>query len=549
MANRGVRFKLLLLVGVAIAAFVGLGIYGIFNTTTTSKRVQDVYETAEEVRRASQTIGAPLGELRQLSLSIVLAPNPKLQEELARRQQALTEELDGNLANWRSGSSADAAGLAFQGLKDEWERYKRIKDVTLAKALGRYREEAFINVTGAERQQFEAVNQRLEEWMSAMIADADQVYEDASARNATVFLVSLIVTALLTLVVAGIGFHTTRSIVRPIETLKAAAARIARRETVGEIDVRSNDELGELARSMEAMAAEIEAFLAQRKASEANLVQIVSGLRSGIHILGSSVAEIVESTSAMSGRAGDAAVAVSQTSTTAVEIRHTAELASEKSRQVADMARQVEQTAQAGSHATKATAEGMQHILRQMEDIAAGMKRLSEQGRTIGQIITTVDDLADQSSVLAVNAAIEAAKAGESGRGFSVVAQEVKSLAAQSRDATRQVRSILNEIQRATASAAAATERGCAAVETGVQQSTQAGDSIHALASSLEQAAQSATEIAASSREQFTGMNQMAEALNQIREVSEGNAESARRLESAARKLDELGKELKGLLQ
>src|SRR5438128_3440680 len=109
----------------------------------------------------------------------------------------------------------------------------------------------------------------------------------------------------------------------------------------------------------------------------------------------------------------------------------------------------------------------------QMNSIAQIMVRLSEQNQAIGQIIATVDDLAQQSNLLAVNASIEAAKAGEEGKGFSVVAQEVKSLAEQSRQATTQVRAILSDIQKATSAAVMATEQGGKVVEAGVAQSGQ----------------------------------------------------------------------------
>ena len=119
--------------------------------------------------------------------------------------------------------------------------------------------------------------------------------------------------------------------------------------------------------------------------------------------------------------------------------------------------------------------------------------RLSEQGHTIGQIIATVEDLAAQSNLLAVNAAIEAAKAGEHGKGFGVVAQEVKSLAEQSRQATDRVRSILGEIQKATTAAVMATEQGGKVVEAGGTQTEIAGESIGALAGTVTEAAQAAT--------------------------------------------------------
>lgn len=278
MINRGVRFKLLWLVGVAVAAFVLLGIYSISNTRSTFTWVKNVYETAEEVRRGSQDIATPLDGVRQLSLSIVLAPNPTLREKLVEQQKELTSALDKSLKDWVVDSGADAEGVAFQAFVDEWEHYKKMKDVTVTKALERYREEAFINATGAEQIQFDLVNQRLNEWMKAKIVDADQVYGDAKTQNARVVLVSSIMIALLTLAVAGIGALTTRGIVRPIGTLKAAAARIARRETVAQIDVHTKDELGELARSMEAMASEIEAFMAQQQASEAEVRELNANL-------------------------------------------------------------------------------------------------------------------------------------------------------------------------------------------------------------------------------------------------------------------------------
>ena len=278
MTHRGVLSKLLWLVGIAVVAFVGMGLYGISNTNSTFTWVKNVYETADDFRVGSQKITSPLNELRQLSLSIVMAPNPKLQRELAERQKTLTQELDRNLKGWKVETSRVTENRAFQSLLEEWERYKQIKDVTVTKALDRYREEAFINATGAEQQQFDAVNRRLTDWMKAKIYNAENVYKDANAQNDRVVRVSLLVIVLLTLVVGGIGFLTTRSIVRPIQSLKDAAARIANRETVREIPVHSRDELGDLARSMESMAGSIQTYMAQQEAAEAEVRQLNSSL-------------------------------------------------------------------------------------------------------------------------------------------------------------------------------------------------------------------------------------------------------------------------------
>jgi methyl-accepting chemotaxis protein len=176
------------------------------------------------------------------------------------------------------------------------------------------------------------------------------------------------------------------------------------------------------------------------------------------------------------------------------------------------------------------------------------MIRLTEQTQDIGQIVTAVEDLSAQSHLLAVNAAVEAAKAGEQGKGFAVVAQEVRSLAQQSRQATTQVRAILKEIQKATSAAVMATEQGGKAVDTGVTQSTHAGESIRSLAESVHQAAQAASQISASSHQQLVGMDHVATAMESVRQAGTQNVDSARHLEAAARRLSDLGEKLRLLL-
>jgi methyl-accepting chemotaxis protein len=265
-------------------------------------------------------------------------------------------------------------------------------------------------------------------------------------------------------------------------------------------------------------------------------------------VLGSVVTQMSASTTELAASAAQTASAVTQTTATVEEIRQTAHVSSDKARLVAENAQNASRTAQNGRHATEETSRGMERIREQMEAIGDSMIRLSEQSSAIAQIITSVDDLAQQSNLLAVNAAIEAAKAGEQGKGFAVVAQEVKSLADQSKQSTTQVRTILSDIQKATAAAVMATEQGNKAVEAGVQQASQAGESIQALSQSIDLAAQSATQIAASSQQQLIGMDQMTVAMESIKQASMGNVEGARQLEDAARNLQDLGTRLQELV-
>ena len=272
-------------------------------------------------------------------------------------------------------------------------------------------------------------------------------------------------------------------------------------------------------------------------------------LRESISQLSSSSAEILATTTQVASGAAETATAVNETTTTVEEVKQTSQVSSQKAKYVSETAQKSAQVSQTGKKATQETMEGMHRIREQMEAIAESIVRLSEQSQAIGEIIATVNDLAEQSNLLAVNAAIEAAKAGEQGKGFAVVAQEVKSLAEQSKQATAQVRMILGDIQKATSAAVMATEQGSKAVEAGVKQSAEAGESIRMLADSMAEAAQAATQIAASVQQQLVGMDQVALAMENIKQATTQNVAGTKQAEQAAQALKVLGAQLKAMIE
>jgi methyl-accepting chemotaxis protein len=276
-----------------------------------------------------------------------------------------------------------------------------------------------------------------------------------------------------------------------------------------------------------------------------DLTQVVDELRQGVTILAASARDIMAVTSGMATGSDDITSALAATASTVEEMRQMAHVTSDHAGQVAESSRRAAGMSACGKMATEGTIEGMHRIVGEMTAIDGCMSRLREQARTIGQIITAVDDLAAQSNLLAVNAAIEAAKAGEQGKGFGVVAREVKHLAQQSKQATQQVRAVLGEIQKAARAAMAATEHGRVVVEEGGSQSVRAGESIEALASILAEAVRASEQIAASLRQQRAGADHVAEAMAKMHEVSVGYANGTARLKSAAHNLDDLGQRLK----
>lgn len=280
-----------------------------------------------------------------------------------------------------------------------------------------------------------------------------------------------------------------------------------------------------------------------------NLRELNRELAESANVLAGAASEILASTTQIAAGAEQTASSVSETSTTVEEVKQTAQVSSQKARQVSDSAQQSAIVSQGGRQAVDEVVDGMQRIHEQMGEIAESIVRLSEQTQAIGEIIATVNDLAEQSNLLAVNAAIEAAKAGEHGKGFAVVAHEVRSLAVQSKEATAQVRMILNDIQKATNAAVMATEQGSKAVEAGERQSGEAGEAIRLLSDSIAEAANASTQIAVSSHQQMVGMEQVAQAMENIKEASILSVTSTRQAEQSAQGLHELGQKLKGLVE
>lgn len=271
----------------------------------------------------------------------------------------------------------------------------------------------------------------------------------------------------------------------------------------------------------------------------------LTAVQSAVRELSTSTKQIVATTSELTANAVETGTAVNQATSTVEETRQTAHVSSEKARAVSDDAQRVSEVAAGGRKMVVQTIESMRDIQQEMSSVAQSVMRLSEQSRAVGEIMNSVNDLAEQTNILSVNASIEAARAAEHGKGFSVVAQEIRSLAERSKEATLRVREILSDIQKATSSAVMTAEQAGKRVDTGVHQSTKANDSIATLSNSISEAAQASVQIAASSSQQLAGMDQMKEAMGNINEASRQNVESAKQLEAAVMNLDELGAKLK----
>ncbi|MQP64844.1 HAMP domain-containing protein [Niveispirillum sp. SYP-B3756] len=337
------------------------------------------------------------------------------------------------------------------------------------------------------------------------------------------------------LLVLASGLYLSRNIATPLQEITRIAERIGSGDlTVTLTPSTRADEVGTLS----------DTFMRMTR----SLRQLMQELAEGINVLGAAGSQIVSTTAQVAASAAETATALAETSSTMEEVRKTSQLSTEKARHVADTAQATAQISATGKRAVEQSIAGINLVRDQIGAIAEAVIKLSEQSQAIGTIVASVNDLAEQSNLLAVNAAIEAARAGEQGKGFVVVATEVKSLAEQSKEATAQVRAILTDIQKATATAVLAAEQGSKAVDAGVRQSLEAGQAIENLAQNIAIATQASTQIVASNQQQQVGIDQVALAMDSIRQASTQNTVATKQAETAAHNLNALGHKLKSLV-
>jgi methyl-accepting chemotaxis protein len=365
-----------------------------------------------------------------------------------------------------------------------------------------------------------------------LLAKREQELKETTAMaHATVIGGALIAS----LLVLASGLYLSRNIAGPLREITQIAERIGAGDlTVTLLPSKRGDEVGTLS----------DTFMRMTR----NLRQLMQELSEGINVLGSAGSQIVSTTAQVAASAAETATALAETSSTMEEVRKTSQLSTDKARHVADTAQTTAQISATGKRAVEQTIAGINLVREQIGSIAEAVIKLSEQSQAIGTIVASVNDLAEQSNLLAVNAAIEAARAGEQGKGFVVVATEVKSLAEQSKEATSQVRAILSDIQKATATAVLAAEQGAKAVDAGVRQSLEAGQAIEHLAQNIATATQASTQIVASNQQQQVGIDQVALAMDSIRQASTQNTVATKQAETAAHNLNALGHKLKSLV-
>jgi len=570
LKNLNISTRLFLLVGIVALSIIYRGYNGWSNTELATQSLQQVFKTSIDSLSHLYTISHLYNDNIANSLQRMRDRNLSWPEAL----QNIMEAKNKISKNWeeylKSGLTPEQRNLAEQiqnfidranASLDKFQDIVKRQDQTL---LTQYAVQEILPLR-------DSINSALTKLIQLHVQESKQFYKDAIEQFS--FLKRFIViTSIVGVIICVFFCFIILGITKPLKFAVDTVNKLAVGNNDIEINIKSNDEISQLLKAMQNMIDSTNSMTAVLSAlAEGDLTvdvaprskkdtlgyalkhliekkrKTVAQLQEKMNILKDSTHNIVASVIQVSTGTSETATAVAETTSTAEELKQTARLSDEKASNVHEHAEETLKIVKKSENSLISTIEDMDLIQQKMTLISACILKLSEHSAAIGEIIDTVNDMAEQSNLLAVNAAIEAAKVGEQGKGFGVVAKEIRVLAEQSKAATHQIRAILRDVQNAANDAVMATEAGFKAVKKGVNQSQQTNDAMHALSLSISQVALAANQISISSHQQLIGIEQVTIAIGQVNEASDQNVKNMKQIEEAVLNLNDIGGTLKNL--
>ena len=327
----------------------------------------------------------------------------------------------------------------------------------------------------------------------------------------------------------------TRGIVNPLSKAVDVANRLAAGDLTVDVAVTGTDETGQLLAAMKTMTESLRSTISQIGSTSTQVASAANQLHATADRIATGAEEVA-------AQAGTVATAGEEMSATSGDIAQNCQMAAEG-------AQRASLSAQNGAEVVEKTVAVMGQIAEKVQESAKTVESLGQRSDQIGAIIGTIEDIADQTNLLALNAAIEAARAGEQGRGFAVVADEVRALAERTTRATKEIGEMIKAIQKETKGAVTAMEQGVHQVENGTFEAARSGQALQDILQQINDVAMQVNQIATAAEEQTATTGEISNNMQQITEVVQQTSQGAHESAKAAAQLNGNADELQRLVR
>lgn len=385
-------------------------------------------------------------------------------------------------------------------------------------------------VRGIDRDTSEQLEQLVSE-LNGHAASEVQRIRQATLRTVWVTVLALAGSAVLIAILAS--WLIGRRLIDPIAHLVEQMQQLGQGRFDREITSSRQDELGVLART----ANQLRGFLAETAVGLRHSTGELDSASGGLNTVATRMAQ---GSREQFSRTDQVATAMQEMSATAAEVaRYAAEAAG-----AADAA---DQNARSGRQTMTETIDAMQALLQEIQHTADVIHRLEDDSHRIGKVLEVIQSIAEQTNLLALNAAIEAARAGEAGRGFAVVADEVRTLAQRTSESTAEIQNIINSVQQGAQEAGKAIDAGKSSSDLSMQHVTLAGDSLQQIAMAVESIRDMNRQIATAAEEQTSVSEDISRNITEITQIAAANQQEVEHTSRASEALQELSAELNEL--
>ena len=529
----GRKIWLLVLIALASSALVSvLGMYG----------VRLVNSNVEEIAERSVPAVLLVSEMRTRYLALI----PQVYNRATTQDPATGKVLDAKLA-----AEIDALIDALNVYND------RTTDEEEKKALD-HAKRGFVTFVTTMRQisglasagepqmaldlihrDVDPLHQRLSKDFDVLVAHNVGVVKAQSQAAETTYARTLKISLAAAIVGLGIigvmGGLLGRSITRPLETMQRAIARTASELDFREdIAVRSKDEIGRTLSAYNALLIRLRASFSDIQAASSQMVDITSGVDE-------SSRQIAENSGAQSDASAEMAAAIEQLSVSISMVAsqaHEVSLHSQQSHAKADQ----------GGEIILATVSGIQTISTSVREASTRIEALRDDSQSISEVANIIQEIAEQTNLLALNAAIEAARAGEQGRGFAVVADEVRKLAERTAKSTQEISALLAKMQSSANLAVDTMLNAVQEVDRGVEHARLAGQSIQEIKTESRNVVSKVEEISGAMREQSTASTAISGRIEQIVQMVERNSAAAQDTAAAVKQMTAMSRDIANTL-
>ncbi|RWR04705.1 methyl-accepting chemotaxis protein [Siminovitchia fortis] len=492
---------------------IGGGLFSVYNMGKLNENTENMYdESLQPIQYLNETRYL-FQELKVNWRDIFISVSSKERIKLLDDVKAARDDINRNIELYSKTSLNKEQKELLERFESELEKYNREYDRSIDVIIEN--DTKYFNQMNLNKLQIELgiiINKLIE----INVAEAEKENIDSGqtytmVKNITLFNITL--TFILCIV---FGILISRVISKPLNQVVGLVEKVADGDLTETTDIQTKDEIGKLAQSVNRMVV--------------NLRGMIQNILSAAENLSASSEQVSASTVEVASASANQANAAQTMNELFGELSDAIHSVAKNTEQAAKLSNETIRIAQDGEKVLLSSVEGAHVVSDQMGD-------LEQDSNRIGEIIEVIDDIADQTNLLALNAAIEAARAGEQGRGFAVVADEVRKLAERSGEATKQITSIIKEMQNNTA-------LSVKSVQEGLVYTQKSGEAFEQIIKMVKETGKKVTEIAGASEQQAAQSSEVLHFIESISAATEEATASSEETASTAQSLTELAEEL-----